>query len=77
MLTTCSMTASTLLNPIRLDGFKPTDEESIGMQLQKIAKEKDTKGEYRRVGEIHGFPILESHRKPALPAKTLLKTLGG
>jgi hypothetical protein len=47
------------------------------MQLQKIAKEKDTKGEYRRVGEIHGFPILESHRKPALPAKTLLKTLGG
>ena len=47
-----------LLNPIRLDGFKPTDEESIGKQLQKIAKEKDTKGEYRRVGEIHGFPIL-------------------
>ena len=47
-----------LLNPIRLDGFKSTDEESIGKQLQKIAKEKDTKGEYRRVGEIHGFPIL-------------------
>ena len=47
-----------LLNPIRLDGFKPTDEESIGKQLQKIAKEKDTKGEYRRIGEIHGFPIL-------------------
>ena len=47
-----------LLNPIRLDGFKPTDEESIGKQLQNIAKEKDTKGEYRRVGEIHGFTIL-------------------
>jgi hypothetical protein len=47
-----------LMNPIRLDGFKPTDEESIGKQLQKIAKEKDTKGEYRRVGEIHGFTIL-------------------
>ena len=47
-----------LLNPIRLDGFKPTDEESIGKQLQKIAKEQNTKGEYRRVGEIHGFPIL-------------------
>ena len=47
-----------LLNPIRLDNFKPTDEESIGKQLQKIAKEKDTKGEYRRVGEIHGFTIL-------------------
>ena len=47
-----------LLNPIRLDGFMSTDEESIGKQLQKIAKEKDTKGEYRRVGEIHGFPIL-------------------
>ena len=47
-----------LVNPIRLDGFKPTDEESIGKQLQKIAKEKDTKGEYRRVGEIHGFTIL-------------------
>ena len=47
-----------LLNPIRLDGFKPTDEESIGKQLQKIAKEMDTKCEYRRVGEIHGFTIL-------------------
>ena len=47
-----------LLNPIRLDGFKPTDEQSIGKQLQKIAKEMDTKGEYRRIGEIHGFPIL-------------------
>lgn len=47
-----------LLNPIRLDNFKPTDEESIGKQLQKIAKETDTKGEYRRIGEIHGFPIL-------------------
>ncbi len=47
-----------LLNPIHLDGFKPTDEESIGKQLQKIAKETDTKGEYRRIGEIHGFPIL-------------------
>ena len=47
-----------LLNPIRLDDFKPTDEESIGKQLQKIAKEKDTKGKYRRIGEIHGFPIL-------------------
>ena len=47
-----------LFNPIRLDGFKPTDEESIGKQLQKIAKEQNTKGEYRRIGEIHGFPIL-------------------
>ena len=47
-----------LLNPIRLDNFKPTDEESIGKQLQKIAKELNTKGEYRRVGEIHGFTIL-------------------
>ena len=47
-----------LLNSIRLDGFKPTDEQSIGKQLQKIAKEMDTKGEYRRIGEIHGFSIL-------------------
>ena len=47
-----------LMNPIRLDGFKPADEESIGKQLQKMAKEMDTKGEYRRVGEIHGLTIL-------------------
>jgi len=47
-----------LMNPIRLDGFKATDEQSIGKQLQKIAKEMNTNGEYRRVGEIHGFPIL-------------------
>ena len=47
-----------LLNPIRLDGFEPTDEQSIGKQLQKIARETDTKGKFQRVGEIHGFPIL-------------------
>ncbi|KWW28059.1 MAG: helicase domain-containing protein, partial [bacterium P3] len=47
-----------LLNPIRLDVFKGTNEQSIGKQLQKIAKETNTNGEYRRVGEIHGFPIL-------------------
>ncbi len=47
-----------LVNPIRLDGFKPTDDESIGKQLQKMAREMDTNGEYRRIGEIHGFPIL-------------------
>ena len=47
-----------LLNPIRLDGFEATDEQSIGKQLQKIARETDTKGKYQRVGEIHGFPIL-------------------
>ena len=40
-----------LLNPIRLDNFKPTDEESIGKQLQKIAKEKDTKRDCRQTVE--------------------------
>ena len=47
-----------LVNPIRLDGFKPSDEQSIGKKLQQMAKETDTKGYYRRIGEIHGFPIL-------------------
>ena len=41
-----------------LDNFKPMDEESIGKQLQKYAKEMDSQGEYRRIGEVHGFSIL-------------------
>ncbi len=36
----------------------PDMMKCIGKQLQKIAKEQNTKGEYRRIGEIHGFPIL-------------------
>ena len=45
------------LNLVRLDDFKPTDEKSIGMRLQEIAKNASTGGAYQRIGELYGFPI--------------------
>ena len=45
------------LNPIRVDGLEQTDEKSIGKRLQKIAKNATTGGQYKRVGELYGFPI--------------------
>ena len=45
------------LNPIRVDGLEQTDEKSIGKRLQEIAKNATTGGQYKRVGELYGFPI--------------------
>ena len=45
------------LNPIRVDGLEQTDEKSIGKRLQEIARNATTGGQYKRVGELYGFPI--------------------
>ena len=45
------------LNPIQVDGLEQTDEKSIGKRLQEIAKNATTGGQYKRVGELYGFPI--------------------
>ena len=45
------------LNPIRIDGLDTADEKAIGKRLQEIAKNATTGGQYKRVGELYGFPI--------------------
>ena len=43
---------------MRLDGLDATDHKSLGTHLQEIAKNATTGGEYMRIGELYGFPIL-------------------
>ena len=45
------------LNPIKIDGLDTADEKAIGKRLQEIAKNATTGGQYKRVGELYGFPI--------------------
>ena len=46
------------LNAVRLDGLDATDHKSVGTRLQEIAKNATTGGEYVRIGELYGFPLL-------------------
>jgi len=46
------------LNAVRLDGLEATDHKSVGTRLQEIAKNATTDGEYVRIGELYGFPLL-------------------
>ena len=46
------------LNALRLDGLDATDHKSLGTRLQEIAKSATTGGEYLRIGELYGFPVL-------------------
>ena len=46
------------LNAVRLDGLEATDHKSVGTRLQEIAKNTTTGGEYMRIGELYGFPLL-------------------
>ena len=45
------------LNPIKIDGLDTTDEKAIGKRLQEIAKNATTGGQYKRIGELYGFPV--------------------
>ena len=45
------------LNLIKIDGLDSTDEKTIGKRLQEIAKNATTGRQYKRVGELYGFPI--------------------
>ena len=45
------------LNLLRVDGLDSTDEKTIGKRLQEIARNATTGGQYKRVGELYGFPI--------------------
>ena len=60
------------LNAVRLDGLEATDHKSLGTRLQEIAKNATTGGEYLRIGELYGFPVLvktESSLKEGVEVK--------
>ena len=67
-------------NPVRLDGLTATDVKSVGTRLQEIAKNATTGGEYTRIGELYGFPILvktESSIREGMEAKQNRFFVGG
>lgn len=45
------------LNNLMLDNCKYKDEQNMGVHLQGLAQRTDTHGQYRRVGEVYGFPV--------------------
>ena len=46
-----------ILNLITLDGVESTNLEFIGKHLQMLAEKETTGGQYKRIGEIYGFPV--------------------
>ena len=46
-----------ILNLITLDGVESTNLEVIGKHLQMLAEKETTDGQYKRIGEIYGFPV--------------------
>ena len=45
------------LNNLTLDTCHLSDEKNMGLHLQGLAQRADTNGEYKRIGEVYGFPI--------------------
>lgn len=45
------------LNNLTVDTCNLPDEKSVGLHLQELAQSTDTHGQYRRIGEVYGFPI--------------------
>ena len=46
-----------LVNNLTLDDCKYKDEQNMGVYLQGLVHKTDTHGQYKRVGEVCGFPI--------------------
>ena len=46
-----------IINLITLDGVESTNLEVIGKHLQMLAEKETTGGQYKRIGEIYGFPV--------------------
>lgn len=51
-------TDGTRLNPVRLDGFQPTDPVSVGKKLNEIADKVRTYGIPEPIGSLYGFTLL-------------------
>ncbi|MFR3215923.1 MAG: N-6 DNA methylase [Dysgonomonas mossii] len=49
---------SSRLNPVKLDGFQPTDPVAIGKKLNEIADKTRTHGAHEKIGSLYGFDLL-------------------
>ena len=47
----------TPLNNLTIDTCNLSDEKNMGIHLQGLAQRTDTHGQYKRIGEVYGFPI--------------------
>ena len=45
------------LNDLKIDTCNLSDEKNMGIHLQGLALKTDTHGQYKRIGEVYGFPI--------------------
>ena len=45
------------LNNLSIDTCNLSDEKNMGIHLQGLAQRTDTHGQYKRIGEVYGFPI--------------------
>ena len=45
------------VNSLTIDTCHLSDEKNMGIHLQGLAMKTDTHGQYRRIGEVYGFPI--------------------
>ena len=45
------------INNLTIDTCNLRDEENMGIHLQGLALKTDTHGQYKRIGEVYGFPI--------------------
>ena len=45
------------LNNLTIDTCNLSDEKNMGIHLQGLAQRTDTHGQYKRIGEVYGFPI--------------------
>ena len=45
------------VNNLTIDTCHLKDEQNMGVHLQGLAMKTDTHGQYKRIGEVYGFPI--------------------
>ncbi len=45
------------VNNLTIDTCNLRDEQNMGIHLQGLAMKTDTHGQYKRIGEVYGFPI--------------------
>ena len=45
------------VNDLTIDTCNLRDEQNMGIHLQGLAMKTDTHGQYKRIGEVYGFPI--------------------
>ena len=45
------------LNNLTIDTCNLSDEKNMGIHLQGLAQRTDTHGQYKRIGEVYGFPV--------------------